>query len=249
MAFEEQGARLRRPQPFRVEPIRSWGTAFRRSEEAVGPGTAEQARAEAQTMRGGPVDATVAEGVALGYRVVEDHIRQGRRVAEQLGPGSSAEPANRSAAEEVRDLADKALRFYSDIGGQVMRLLETAVSNVDLLRDPPVGRGPHAPQNPSEHDLSGLILDIQADRPTRVQVDLKRATPPGLAVQSLRTLSGAEPAISDVSLETAADQGPPRLRLRVPAGQPTGLYTGVVMDPATGGVAGTVSVTVGDDIA
>jgi hypothetical protein len=248
MGAEEQSERLKRPEPLRVEPVRNWSTAFKKVGTDADTASGSDARARAETVRGGPVDETVADGVALGYQVVEDHIRQGRRIAEQLG-ATTREPA-RSAGEEVRDLAEKTLRFYGDMGSQVVRLLETVITNSDLVRDLlRRGDSSHGESDPGQGAFAGNTaakVEIRASQPTRACVELKPTASAALVVQPLHSLNGDHPPITDVVVERSNPTDTPVLRIGVAPNQPAGLYSGVVLDPGRGEVVGTVSVTVDD---
>jgi hypothetical protein len=87
--------RLSRRQPERVKPIRSWAELAQ--EQMGGPPTEPAttaapedaadpiAEADAEAEQGAPAGA--AGAVHLGYRIVEEHLRQGRNAAQQLGLG------------------------------------------------------------------------------------------------------------------------------------------------------------------
>jgi hypothetical protein len=81
---------------------------------------------------------------------------------------------------------------------------------------------------------------LEATCSAEVSVDLDAPMGRALRVQELQAPGGAPP-LSGVSIE-ALD--PPKLRVLVPAGQPAGVYSGLVVDAETNLQAGSVTVRV-----
>jgi hypothetical protein len=77
--------RIRRPEPQRVDPIRHWTGVFGHEGAPPSAPRAEAFAKFAQAATRNPGGA-VADGVATGYRVIEDHLREGRRAAAKVMP-------------------------------------------------------------------------------------------------------------------------------------------------------------------
>ncbi|MDX2169763.1 MAG: hypothetical protein SF182_22020 [Deltaproteobacteria bacterium] len=237
--------RLHRPEPERTEPLRHWSTLYRTSESwnprdtgGAGDGAADAASP--------PSDAwsdVVADGVAVGYRVIEEQIRQGQRVAEQIS-GASYGPAAMSG--DVREASERLVRFSADLVALWMDFVNSTLANGDLLRGlaaawtPPAAAA--APSPTSYGAATAVAIEVQSARPVRVSVEFK----PGvgarpLATHALRALAADLPPLDDVAFVAERDGAAPVLRLRVPDGQPGGVYSGVVLDAQSGEPLGTIT--------
>ncbi len=81
--------RLRREDPVRTEPIRNWSTLYRRPNSwgfripSANPQAADQVKHSLSENN------VVSRGIEIGYRVVEEHIRQGQHVAQPIHTRSS----------------------------------------------------------------------------------------------------------------------------------------------------------------
>lgn len=125
--------RLRRADPMRSGPIRD-GTTYLRDSHSWGNGMkdAEQPPSD----RGRPAESledVVTQGVQLGYKVIEEYLRQGQRVAEGLCNGSNgAGDEGHSKGEgdgggiesNVDELIDRVRRSYKGLGGDMEDLME-----------------------------------------------------------------------------------------------------------------------------
>ncbi len=242
------GERLRRDDPARTGPIRNWSTLYRESNSwnvaesnGAAPATGDPAT--------GSCEDTVAYGVELGYRVIQEQIRQGQRIAEQIGSQSYTSGA---MAGDLREIADRMWRYLSDLGGLWVDFLTSLASDGELLRKllgvlTAATNGSHAASTPtstSTNAVIGVCVDVACDRPTRVALDLR---PHGdgttLVCQALRALDADKPPITDVVF-ARADDGALSVRVRVPDGHPAGVYFGAVIDPGTVQPRGTLSVSV-----
>ena len=73
--------RVKRPRLDRRSPLRSWATLF--------GAPSSEGRGDDEPERRGGVDDVVSRSVELGYRVIDDWMRQGQRSA----PSDPARPA------------------------------------------------------------------------------------------------------------------------------------------------------------
>src|SRR5262245_58649793 len=80
--------RFHREDLVRTRPIRRWSTPHHQSNSwgTHSPSDCQEPTKDGTTTA--PPDEVVARGVRLGYRVVEEHLRQGQQVAQQLNTRS-----------------------------------------------------------------------------------------------------------------------------------------------------------------
>ena len=185
---------VRRPKLERSEPIRSFSTL-------VGGGRG------ATTQASGPESPSIGDAfsraVDVGYRVIDEYIRQGQQAAERMRQGDYNAEA---ATADFQDLAVRMTRSASDLMETWLQLVAGATgvaggSNFGLTggraqvgpaangrhppervrwTDPPPDRGtvprgaPPAPE-PSHGDPADarLRIEVQSSRPTEVFVDLR----------------------------------------------------------------------------
>jgi len=238
--------RLQKEDPLRTGPIRNWSTLYRRPdswefhEPSAAPTSAEGAK-----QRGSWNDA-VAQGVELGYRVVEEQIRQGQRVAEQINK-QSYDPG--TIGNDLREVAERMLRYYADLSALWFEFLGSMVGNTGLLGS---SFGPGRPKTElssmggSAGGPTAVSIEVVSSRPTRTTLDLR---PPvdcvRLSAQDLRAVEPGKPPLTDVAFEPVSDGGLV-LRIRVPDTQPAGIYTGALVDRDTGQPRGTLSVSLAE---
>lgn len=207
--------RMRRDDPERTEPNRSFSGTF----QPDAPGG----------------DDPITRGVRMGYRLVEEQIRRGQQIAQDAGARFGD-----SRSGDVRDLAERALRFYGDLyTDAALFWLDAALTLVA-----PVDPSPTQPVAPSSG--SAVPLDVASSRPVRVTLSLNPgAQPANLQVLAMRTSDGVKPPLMDVSFQSQPGGGLPVLRIRVPGEQPAGVYHGVVCDAQNPGtVLGTLTVDI-----
>jgi hypothetical protein len=184
----------------------------------------------------------VASAVDLGYRVVDEYIRQGQRVAERLGGGALPPPAG-----DVQDVALRMVQYTSDAFALWLRFVEAAFGAG--------ARGPAAPAFPrgweayaaqgASNGGGRIRVRIVSRRAVEVTVDLDPdASRRPLTVQTLRSADPGKPGLRDLAIEPGTDGEAPTLVVRVPDEQPADLYSGIVVDATTGRLAGTLAVRV-----
>jgi hypothetical protein len=232
--------RMHRPDPARSGPHRHWSGIYSSStwdlrEPDSGPtfGPAPQSSVWSDA---------IAYGVDLGYRVIEDQIEQGRRAAERMSRRSYDTLA---LGSDVRELTERMWRYYGDLGSLWVELIGSLMDTGAGL--PRRGAGPaHAHPHPHEHaPLPAISVLVDAARPTQVSMDVG----PGSEHRPLRchplcTIEADTPPLSGVVVERGPDARL-ALRVRVPGGQPPGVYTGTIVDAETGQPRGTLCVRVG----
>jgi len=231
--------RLRREDPIRSGPYRSWGTLVRPpapGDAARGPWTGESADA-------GPSGAwsdVVSRGVELGYRVLEEQLRQGQRVAEQIATQSYGPSAISSDTQEI---GERLLRSSADALALWFELVTTAFGRGQPFRL--FGPDPRPAAGTTGLPKSRISVEVASVRPARVTVDLE----PGsagrrLVVRGLRALNAGAPPLTDVAFDADPSAEIVGVRVRVPDDLPPGIYTDVVLDGETGAPRGTISVRI-----
>src|SRR5438128_6977170 len=87
--------RVRRPEPDRTGPIRNWSALF-----GAPPARAPEDEGAAEA-RPTSLGEAVSRSVELGYRVVDEYVRQGQRAAQRLNDRSLGPE---TIARDVQDL-------------------------------------------------------------------------------------------------------------------------------------------------
>lgn len=255
--------RVARPEPERTMPRRSWSTLF-----APFGGADQEANsaggAGAENGSAGAGD-TVARAVELGYRVIDEYIRQGQKAAQRL---STRTWSPETALRDTQDLTARMTRHASDLVGLWVDLLDTSnmtgawrATAQSWTGDPSVagaGSATRAPSDPRRDETSEpaststvppgrtrIAIEIASERPAEVAVDLRSEdTTRKLVVHSLRAVEPEKPRITEVAIEPATPDSPARLRIRVPTEQPAGTYNALVIDEATSRPVGSVSLRI-----
>jgi hypothetical protein len=211
--------RRTRPIPDRAEPIRAWSDLLRTSGDAS-------------------LGDVVSRSVELGYRVVDEYIRQGQQAAQRVNARTYGPAA---ATSDLQDLAARMARYTSDFLGLWLEFVDAA------SRGDAVGRAAATATEPagSGGDAECLRIVVVCARPTEVSLDLRpKAGGRPLVVHALRAVDPAKPALSDVVFSGEADGSPATVRVEVPADQPEGIYSGLLVDEESNRPVGTLSVRV-----
>jgi hypothetical protein len=249
--------RIRKPRLERTQPVRSWSTLF----DAPNPSArhAERPPREHASDPGERLSDVVARSVDLGYRVVDEYMREGQKAARRLREGSGGE---RSVTGDLQDLGVRLVQYASDFSALWVEFMQLALTGVggpevrnrsqgastaaamhhtEARRDDEVGRGEHAGAGNTQ-----VTIEIVSAQPTKITLDLHPdAASRPLIVHALRAVDAEAPRLTEVSFQPGTDDAPACLRLRVPAGHPAGVYNGLLIDVQTNRPAGTLSVCVG----
>jgi len=187
-----------------------------------------------------PVEETAQQGadgvphaVNLGYRVIEDYLRQGQQTAEQLVGGEGGFGAGGS---------------FQALSGRLIRdgfVWLEHLAKIWATFDPPGGSPSEQAGVASAGSALGFRVRVASREPAEVSIDLRpqnEARP--LAVYDLRSPDSNAQAIVGVELARSDPSGCWEVSVRVPDDQPPGLYSAVVYDRRDGTIQGTLSVHV-----
>ena len=194
----------------------------------------------------------------MGYRVVEEYLRQGQNVARAMGiPSLGSAPAD----EGLQNRMGAMLRSFTDFATLWMDLMGKVGAGGVAASAPgsspasgtagpfPMGGGPGAPETPKvvapEPAPLGLTLEIESPRCVEVSIDLRpRSSGLSLVVHDLRAPEPDKPRITGVRLEGLPEEERVFLRLRVPEDHPPGVYSGLILDERTSLPRGTLTVRI-----
>ena len=244
--------RIKRPKLDRTQPIRSWSTLF-----SAPPGSdATPAGAGAAH---GPAERSwsdvVSRSVDLGYRVIDEYMRQGQKAAQRFTERSYTPDSMTSDAQEM---GTRMAQYASDFTAVWLEFLQLGASSFGRWPTPPFefaapagNAAPSAPPPPPSTSTDPANTDtrvrvaVTSPYPTEVSLDVRpQAVGRRLIVQSLRAVTEDKPRLSDVAIEDRGADEPLTLRIRVPAGQPAGVYNGLVVEEESGKPMGTVSLRI-----
>jgi hypothetical protein len=232
--------RLHRPDPVRTAPLRSFSNLYRRPDASNGRVTRDD-RASAE--QAGPVagGGPLADGVELAYRVIERYVSEGRRTAEQF----NSEPYSmRSATDGAQELLERMLRFQSEM---LPMWLEAMRSMLGADTSPPSytpgSRAKASTNGAAKEGSTAVSIELISARPVRVSLELREhsETMP-LVSLGLRAVDPDRPMLTDISFVPEDNGDGRRLRIRIPDGQPPGVYSGVIVNRDTGEARGTLGV-------
>ena len=242
--------RVRREPPARTGPNRNWSTLFRGA-DARGEGMDDaNSHGDTETPHKRPVEGVAAEAVELGYKVIEDQIRQGQKIADEIA-GRMSGAASESMSGVPPALLDRMMAFYTDLGSLWFEMIESVAAN-PAFADLTGGLAPKKPNGSANGSAYGAAvpLEIRSSKPVDVKVnmDIGKIAPGGAPmVVELRTIDPQTPPIQDIRFDEQNDEWSPILRIRVADDQPAGTYSGVVIDSSTNEPIGTLCLRVADD--
>jgi hypothetical protein len=229
--------RARKPPLPRTTPIRSWSTLFD-SNQATPPNGAPE-----KTPAGGGAGDAVQRGVELGYRVLDNYMRQGAAAAGAFAGPSRATPSS----DDLPKMTARMLQYTSDFTSlwfDAMRVMGGQASQPVTDGD---GRASplESPVAPTRH--VHWVVEVRSEQPAEIIIAFDEPLPTELIVEPLRSAAhrgkGGK-TIADVSIRPPAEPGGPlRVRVHVSPKMPSNRYTGAVLDAATRQPKGRITVT------
>jgi hypothetical protein len=271
--------RRKRPEPDRTEPDRSWAASAPRATKQNGakpsaarakpngatPSGAKRAPKDDDTGAGAGAEPKTSDRAnprsstyrALNdaYRLVDEYLRQGQKMAEniwlpQSGSGAPSFPAFGAPDRFMRAVGDMTLAWV-----EVMQQWTSAQGAPS--RAPTGSAGPFTagvtPEPRAATPAAGVAasplhereLTVSVEAKGRVTVSVQLAERIDLAeleVTALRPAKGRADAIGEVSLNV--DGTSAVLRVVVPERQPRGTYNGLLVETKTQKPRGTLSLVV-----
>jgi hypothetical protein len=250
----------------RTAPLRNLGKAFYQpSEKPVSAPQDERWQERLGEAAGAGLEDAVADGVRLGYGVIEDQIRRAQGLASRLSPGSQGllGAGLSGSQDEIRALLDQLLRTYGDLTNVWLQVLHAALGNADVLnalfgKDGAKANGTSAAGNEgrqaapesapkASQSAAAVAFSVLASGPVEIDIRLFGGGF-GSASPVMRELCAREsgaPPLADVALIPAAGDEPARVVVRVPAEQPPGLYQGLILDRRSDAPLGVLGVRLG----
>jgi hypothetical protein len=188
----------------------------------------------------------------MGYRVIEEYMRQGQNVARMFGmpytggamPGFAA-PGSAAPGGPPMEALFRSFSEFMNMWMQVMgaRAPSGHAGPFAMGEPPPAPQQAPVPVSQQADSQVALTLELESPRRTEVSFDLRaRALGLPLVVHDLRAPEADKPRITGVGLETVPEEERLVLRLRIPAEQPPGIYSGIILDERTSLPRGTLTV-------
>lgn len=253
--------RIRRPPLPRSEPIRSWSTLFGSPREGSAAGSAPfgiPGLPNIPGTAGGGVNGAagvgpeaVRRGVEMGYRVVDEYMKQGASVANAFSNAGRARSASGTAPGVEPDLSkmtERMMQYASDFTSLWYDAMGMMMGTMSQQARPDASKRANgeAPAARSSALLghSRIILELKSALTAEVILALDEPACGGaLTVEDLKARTGSA-TIAGALVEPAPDaQGPLRVRVHVAAKVPPGRYTGAILDAASGKPKGRLTVT------
>lgn len=237
--------RIHRQDPARTGPIRNFSNLYRRFDVPYDSRQTGYRKVAEAASPSGIDNNPVSQAVELGYQIIETYLQTGRQAAGQFNDRAySMRPTN----DKVPDLLSRIARSY----GEMLPIwLELAGSLVKVDR-PPTSVPPPSDVRTTTNGIpnngsKGVALEVVSRRPVRVSLEL-REPPNGVALTThgLRAIDPDKPPLTDVSFLPGGNNGCSSLRIAIPDGHPSGVYSGVIVDCETGESRGTLSIRIAD---
>ncbi len=237
--------RIRRPIPQRTAPLRDLRGAWRGPDAPAAPPSDAPAAPPPEATAG------VAErSVDTAYRVLEDQLRQGRDAARRWQSAADDPVTGRGSPGDdlARLWADAAHALFDVLAGVTRSVTSRGSAPVAPRREaPPEPPAPPAPveppPTPTTATPTAVALLLHASVPIEVELDLHVSPAHGVIAGDLLPLDDpSRPSLTSAAVERVGDGL--RVRLAVPAGQPAGVYAGIVHDAVSGAACGRLRVVV-----
>jgi hypothetical protein len=232
--------RLHRKDPSRTEPLRDWSRLLNPGSRTPPDDSHPNESNGSNGADGAPASDAATRAIELGYQVIEEHLAQGRRVAETFGQGTY-DP--KKAGAEVQEFLQRAVRYSTEIMPLWLDLMNSIASS-DAVRNlfSPVPTPASAPRSDSPRGGGAITVELHSSRPAIVSIDLKQGIAGALMTYGLRTTNPDVLPLNDITFLSNHGNGHPVVRISIPEKQPAGVYTGVIVESASGEAVGTVSV-------
>ncbi len=243
------------PRLRRTGPVRNWDGLFgspRDAKPPVGGPPPEPGHR--------PPASSVTRGVDLGYRVIEEYMRQGEAFARSNG---STRGTSAPSAADPRKLTERMVEYASDLAAAWLEFVQMTMPAPPASQTSPrpatepggfdIGRAAPTPADPAAVRTEayvpelpwGTSIEMASKRRVEVTLDLKpEAGGALLRAHDLRARDPEIPRIRGISVTASAPDRRVLLRIDVPDDQPPGTYTGVIVEDASNLPRGTLAVRI-----
>ena len=258
---EPAAERVKRPELPRTDPIRSWSTLFGPAASGEGP----------LRSAGG----SVQRGVELGYRVIDEYIKQGAAMASTFSNpraatgGAAGAPGAIPGMPPMADLpqmTERMLRYATDMSSLWFDAMNMMMSNLNAQAASGAAAsgaaatsapGAGVPPNGAPHPGPGtaapassaaprIVLDVRSpEHAAQVIVALETASGE-VDVEELRPVSGLEQGGIGGASVRFVPGGTAHVQVRVPKGLEPGRYSGAVLERGSRRPLGRLTVVLGD---
>jgi len=174
--------------------------------------------------------------VGLGYKVVDDHIGQGRVAAQRVREGSYN---SGHVEEDITQLINRMVYLAKEMGVVAFDVMSA------VMQDPrSASRSASATPGPSEGPASQFTIETRSTRPVQVKYQFSPTTPrfePSVPV--LHSADKGGPPLTGVKFVSGEDKRPV-LKIEIPDQHPPGTYTGPIVDRNSKQEGGTLSISI-----
>jgi len=235
--------RVKRPRLPRTEPIRSWSTLFGAGRDSASAG----ASAGAQPKAADPI----GRGVEMGYRVIDEYVRQGAAVASTfMNAGSKVAPG-----ADFSQLAERMIRYATDFSAAWLEAMTMMASGFSAVAPNGAGAAASSVARGARQETNGgstwaadlrVSLELRSEHPAEVSVSLEGSAPGEfLEVEPMQASSG-KAVLRDVTIELPGEPGGMiRVRVHVPPGSKRERYTGAIVETKSRKPRGRLTVILG----
>lgn len=244
--------RVRRPEPIRTRPARGgWLDLFGAPGASPRSDSTPPDHDDAQS----PGETPLTRAVELGYRVVDDYIRQGQNAARLVAQRAYGPQA---LQQDAQHLMTRMFEYTSEFSAMWFDFIGTAATGWPAAGVDRAASAPAPPPRAAAGDstssaatasekYSTISVYVETDRPVTLRTGLRPiADGVSLRVQALRAASPDLPLLDDLAVSRAGAGAPVVVRIGIPRDHPPGTYGGVIVDDATNVPVGTIQVRIPD---
>jgi hypothetical protein len=238
--------RIKRPTLKRTAPDRRFSGAFRPPEPGASSPEAPNAKREPKSDKKAGVPYEAVNGA---YRLVDEYLRQGQKMAEELWL-----PQSNGGVPDVGKVVERFLRSAGDMGTAWFEMMNQWAAGPPEHAAPNGGTGPFAAGRRATHAAgangataagalsTALSVSVESSRKFRITVDVFGAhAGTDVELVALKAADGSAALIDDIVAERDPTEGRITLSVRVPKGQPAAVYNGILVEKRTQRPRGTVS--------
>jgi hypothetical protein len=243
------------PRLKRTAPVRHWNGLFGPPPDAPSSDGGAPPSTDPR-----PPASGVARGVEMGYRVIDEYMRQGEAFARSNG---SSRSAGGPPLMDPRKLTERMVEYASDLASTWLEFVQATMppaSKTPVAQpartDPggfDIGLGPSHGGNAEPSRVATpataapwrTSIEIASKRRAEVTLDLEPDDDGApLCAHDLRARDPEIPRIPGVTVVASGSDRRVLVRIHVPDDQPAATYTGVIVEDASNLPKGTLTVRI-----